>query len=375
LAAIAARSLSTRVIGVEREYRIDDPAGAVDARTLWPTLSGLGAALDPGDPNARRGSWGGVVTVDGAEAEVVTPPVPLQPGCTHVAGDLAATGTRFLQRMLPPGLALRGYSTHVNVEVDDRIVVGVARLVAGRLALPLMLALDRSDSPGLLVRPRRGRLEIGGEFACGTQLRAAVGLAVGITLLAESALGARRLTRLLPSLPRPEVVPARERYGFYIDRCAFGPDLYLAGRDTVLRTRRGMITGGDALRAAWRAARPRAETVLDCDELEGVDAVVDRSRPIPLEDPEHLDLTGPDPQHAPPRSYAPRRRGPVLVTVESATWWRALLRVDNPRGTCWVTVPGRALDTTLEAIDQGCLDDALTDLAAPGPRRHLFVRA
>ena len=43
----------------------------------------------------------------------------------------------------------------------------------------LMLLMDAPSSPGLLVRPRRGRLEFGGEFVTGNQLAAAVLLAAG----------------------------------------------------------------------------------------------------------------------------------------------------------------------------------------------------
>ena len=57
--------------GVEQEFAVRDAAGrAVDVREYidaWP----LGRRLDPGDPHAARGGWGGVVTADGPEAEVV----------------------------------------------------------------------------------------------------------------------------------------------------------------------------------------------------------------------------------------------------------------------------------------------------------------
>jgi hypothetical protein len=56
------------VCGVEHEYEVRDAAGAVlDFRPVVDGL-GLGRRLDPGDPHAHRGPWGGVVTADGREA-------------------------------------------------------------------------------------------------------------------------------------------------------------------------------------------------------------------------------------------------------------------------------------------------------------------
>lgn len=359
LDAMVDASMVGRVIGVEREYTVSGPAGIVDARAIWPQLTGIGAALDPGDPNARRGAWGGVLTVDGPDAEVVTPPVSLAPGCTHRVEQLASRGAVELRSALPAPLCMQGFSTHINIEVHDRIVVPVARTIARRLALPLMLALDRADSPGILVRPRRGRLEIGGEFAVGAQLRAAVGLVIGITLLAERSAGIRRLPYRLPVLPRPRVVPAVERYGFYVDRRAFGPDLYRAGRATVLTRRTGSVTAGDMLQEAWAAARAPAAAVLAADELALVDALAAGASAIPLEEPEIGDEPIPL-DRSRPRRYDDRRRPGVGVAVESATWWRALLRLTGPDETRWLTIPGRSLDQVLDALDAGLLDDELS---------------
>lgn len=339
-----------RLIGVEREYDVLGEAGPVDARRIWSGLPDPGAALDPGDPNARRGPSGGVLTADGRHAEVATPPVVLRSGCTAEVLALAAAGQRHLAAQLP-GYRLRGYSTHISVEVNDRRVVAVARLIARRLALPIMLGLDRADSPGLLVRPRPGRLEIGGEFVAGDQLRVAVGLTVGMVLLAEHSLGARRFR--LPSLPRAEIAPAVERFGWYVDRRGFGPDLYDLGRDTRL----GAVTAGDVMDRLWRAGRRYAAKVLDESELDLVDRTVDRRSPIPLERPDKddgvVDVVRTD------RIYRPRHRAGVELHVLRATWWRAVLEVRGPIGTRWLTVPGRALDLLLDAVDRGALDGDL----------------
>lgn len=347
---LAATWSRRRVIGVEREYTVLRDGEPVDARTLLPTLD-LGVALDPGDPRARRGRWGGVVTADGRHGEVATPPVPLGPGCTRDILALAAAGADHLRDRLPRGHALVGYSTHVSVEVDDRRVVRVADLVARRLAVPLMLALDRRGSPGLLVRPRPGRLEIGGEFAAGAQLRAAVALTIGITLLAERRC---RILGGLSPLPRtPRVRPERavERFGWYVDRRAHGPDLYADAR----ATRLGATTAADVLDRAWRAARPLALTVLDAAEVALADGVVAGAHPLPLERP--VDDDGWTAPVRTDRHYGPRRCGRLEIHVTAATWWKALLEVRDEGRRRWLTIPGRALDDLLDALDRGAFDD------------------
>ena len=363
--AIVADASRGRLIGVEREYEVADEHGPVDVRRLWALLPSPGASLDPGDPLARRGPSGGVITADGRHGEVATPPVVLRPGCTTDVLALAGAGEHHLAAQLSPR-KLTGYSTHLNVQVADRRVVSVARLIAGRLALPLMLALDRRDSPGLLVRPRPGRLEIGGEFVCGDQLRAAMGLTVGMVMLAEHrpALARPRLS----CLPRPEVTPAVERFGWFVDRRAFGPDLYAGGRDTRL----GALTAGAVLLRLWESARPHTRGVLADSEIDLVDRAVTGDLPLPLELPTNDD--GAVPLAPGGRDYGPRNRGGIEVRVLRATWWRAVLEIRGPASERWLTVPGRALDALLDALDGGELDADLALLTGQHTRTRGLPR-
>ncbi len=353
--ASAARSRdSVRLIGVEREYWVQRGGQYLDARTVWAGLPGAGAALDPGDPHSRRGPTGAVITTDGPHAEIATAPIDLRPGCTLEVLAHAAAAERHLRTQLDR-LKLIGYSTHINVEVDDRIVVPVARTIARRLALPIMLGLDRSTSPGVLIRPRPGRLEVGGEFAAGDQLRTAVVITVGIVLLAENCLGLDRWRP--PAGPRLALTSATERYGLYVDRMAFGPDLYLAGRKAWLAGQ----SANELMDRQWGAARRWAATVLGPDELALADDLVAGRRPLPLENP--CDDDGPTAAVRTDRSYLPRRRGGLTISVANATWWRAVVEVRNGSGSRWLTVPGRALDHVLDAIDDGSLDDDLRRIA------------
>jgi hypothetical protein len=62
------------LLGLELEFSVRSARGGrVDFGSLIHRLALDGTALDPGDPNAYRCSWGGVITGDGAEAEIATP--------------------------------------------------------------------------------------------------------------------------------------------------------------------------------------------------------------------------------------------------------------------------------------------------------------
>ncbi|HVF33154.1 MAG TPA: hypothetical protein VM933_08965 [Acidimicrobiales bacterium] len=351
--------------GVEHEFTVSDEAGPTDFRALIPNLD-LGRRLDPGDPLAVRGRWGGVITADGREAEIATPPVVVRPGFTDELAAWAATGTRRL-RAAVPDLHLAGYSTHLSVEVDDRQVVRVARRFTTRFALAQMLLVDGPDSPGLLVRPRRGRLELCGEYVTGSQLRAA-------SVFAVAATAASRCRPKAPNRLPPAIEAARGRYGYYVDRCAFGPDLYRHGRATLLRKGR---TAQDVLASSWEAVRPSAEIAVSPSEVRLVDDVVDGRAPLPLEFATTEDgdeRNGAD--AATGRIVDVRRRAGMTVEPIVATWTGTAFRVTaGGDAAAVVTIPLRLLDAFLDALDAGQLDDVLRAAMAAAPTRPRLVAA
>lgn len=256
-------------------------AGAepVDFRTMIHTLPIPGRRLDPADRNAYRCHWGGALTADGREAEIATPPVPLAPGYALEVVRSTDRGRQCLRDVLPDGLRLEGYSTHINLSVPDRRLLRTARLFAYRFAPAVMLLMDGPGSPGLLVRPRPGRLELGGDYVDGEALRAVVVLAAGAALAC-----ARSGPRRLPAALDVVITPAVERFGSYIDRTAFGADLYDLGRDCPLRTATGKPrTAQRHLQHCWRIARSAVRPHADPADLELVDDLVDGRRPLPLE--------------------------------------------------------------------------------------------
>jgi len=270
------------VLGVEHEFRVFDGDKQLDFESFIHNLPIEGVRLDPTDPNAYRTPWGGLLTADGREAEVAIAPVALRPGCTDELARRLDVAHTSLVDVLPARMRLEGYSTHLNVEVDDRDVVAAGKLFVRRFAASMMLLLDKPASPGLLVRPRCGRLELCGEYCSGEQLRAAAAFAAAASLTCAAAVRSRR--ERVPRPVRARVKPSNIRAGWYVDRRAFGTDLYRDGRAARLRSGiSGTLTAQEHLHEAWECARPNVEALLSPSELTLVDLVVDGQRPIPIE--------------------------------------------------------------------------------------------
>lgn len=352
-----------RRAGIEHEYSVSRSGERIDFRSLIEAVGTVGRRLDPADRNAHRCAWGGVVTADGFEAEVATPPEYATSGFA-TALDRSASHGRGVLTSLFAEHRFDGYSTHISVESSDERVCQVGRRVARRDALALMLLMDNPASPGLLIRPRRGRVEICGDFVSGPQLTAATVYATAAVADAE----ARRWCR--PAIA-PHLAPSRNRYGWYVDRTAFGPDLHAAGRHSRLVGRGGRsVTAQRVLEQAWERLRTRAEAVAGADELQLVDRIVLGDDPLPGE----ARLPSADPTDLPLTTHgslvADRRRGRYLLRVRAATWHGAAfdVSVDDAAPTASICVPHTLLAGFLDAVDAGALDDTLADIAEqPGP--------
>ncbi|MEY2430552.1 MAG: hypothetical protein QOC92_277 [Acidimicrobiaceae bacterium] len=361
-------------VGVEREYRVlDEALEQLDFRVMVHKLGMPGSGLDPGDPNAHHLPSGLLLTADGPEAEVATPPVPLAPGCTRLVSMSAEHGEDALVEFLPAGAGIEGFSTHLNVSVGDD-VVAIAALFARHFALGMMLLLDRPDSPGLLVRPRPGRLEVGGDFAAGEQLRVALTFATGATRCCADAVRDRS-TAALPPEPRGRIAAARDRPGWFIGRGTFARDLYDTGREATVRCGPTTTRAGDRLAEEWAAARRVLPELLDEEELSAVDEVVDGRRAIPIESVSPPDSTAtPTALDSPFANLAARERAGLQVQVEAMSWAAVAFRVQSrSHAATHVVIPRRWLRSFLRQLDDGALDAALhtaelVDAGIGGPR-------
>lgn len=239
-----------------------------------------------------------------------------------------------------------------------------------------MLLMDRPTSPGLLIRPRPGRLELCGEFIDGKALRVAALFAAGSTAAAAAAVcGPRRAaTRLLPPRLEVAVVPAVGRYGWYVDRRAYGPDLYREGRRAVLRTRDGgTLRAHDALRYSFDAALRHLQTTQT--ELRNATEVVAGDAPLPLESDAaaFADAAAPvDPGDEWLGVLRDHHRPRVEAHAVIATWHTTIFEVRASGRVTYANVPARSLAAFLAQFERGGLDDLLAAYAsAPATNRVL----
>lgn len=349
------------LVGLEHEYVVHEADLQVDFRSIIHDLAIDGRRIDPGDSNAYRCAWGGVLTVDGAEAEVAVAPIGTRPGFGRQVREAADVARAALRSAVPARLGLNGYSTHISVSTPNGRTAHAARKFAETFAAAQMLLMDRHDSPGLLVRPRWGRLELGGEYVIGEPLRAAAVFAVGAAR--ASAMRWHIGRRRHPPRLRTDVTRARQRDGWYVDRAAFGVDLLSEGRAASLQlSRRGTIVAQDQLEAAWEVARVALGRDVDQADVESVDRVVSGADPLPLE-------AGRDPP-APQGStdlvtleldiVRARVRPQFAVVAELATWRFTVFRVWNAERRAYASVPRELLPAFLARLEQGVLDAAIS---------------
>lgn len=349
------------VLGIEHEYMVYRDGSPLDFRDLIHTLDLRGSLLHPTDEHRYLTPEGLALMADGIVAEVASPPEALRPGVMARLDEWGAFGHQQFSAALPPGTRLKGMSTHISVECPPGIEDEVAWQYSYLFAPALMLLLDDADSPGLLVRPRPSRIELGGEYAVGPRLRAATAFAAGSVLALIEAV---RDGTELPLLPLElEVEPARRRFGFYVDRRAAGPDLYSEGRSSLLRQSDGhTLTAQEHLERTWRVARDAIAERLAHEDLVAADRVVGKASPLPSEVP--IDRRAAAASDAPPphevgNATRERVRGDLQVRPLAVTWDFAAFEVSDGRRQLVSTVPRRVLARFLSLLDRGQIDRLL----------------
>ena len=244
--------------------------------------------------------------------------------------------------------------------------------------------MDRIDSPGLLVRPRPGRTELCGEFLEDEPLAAVAAFVAGSTRACAAAVRRPGGRTALP--PRLDVRLARavHRYGWYVDRRAFGADLHAAGRRALLpRAAGGTICAQSHLELAWAAARQALAGDAAAADLNAAEAMVTGCLPLPAEQGQPDDAPGgqcDDDVRFPldgtvfpdrPRLCAHTRPGFTLRPV-AATWDFTVFEARGPARSAYACIPRDSLPGFAAALEDGALDDAIAAyLALPSRRRVL----
>jgi hypothetical protein len=349
------------VAGVEHEYRIFRRGALVDAR-LELDLIGVGRRLDPADPHAQRTPTGVVITADGAEFEVATPPIAVEPGFTTLVEAYSGHGRSILLEALGSETSIEGYSTHINLSVPDDAVVAVARLLVRRFGPALMLVIDAQTSPGIFVRPRHGRLEIGGEFAEGPHLTAGLVLALGATRACAAVVAGTAHRRLLPPPVRCRPVRTIERFGWYLDRGCFGVDLYAAGRDAALRYRNGArSTAAIHLSRSWEVARPFVAGIVSASEISTTEQLVTEPLPRAEVAAPRLRAWGTPPDSVHGRVVRPIVRPAFVGNAVAATWLGCSFEFTDSTASVYATVAASDLESFVDDLAAGVHDGRITE--------------
>jgi hypothetical protein len=366
----AVASLDTRAsavgVGLEAEYLVRDPGGArVDFRGVIHRL-GLGPrGLDPNDVNAYRLASSTALTCDLEEAELALCVQPMRPGFTGLINARIGADEAGLARRLAPGRTLDAFTTHVSVSVERHLVEQVAWTYAETFGPAAMLMMDGASSPGFLVRPRAGgRVELCGWYLSPGVRTGALVFAAGSILACADVVG-RRARDGLPAALVGDFQPAAARHGWYLDRRAFGPDLYAEGRRALLRRQGGgTVSAQRHLESCWALARAALAGRVDEVELDAAAAIVGGDSPLACEVPGGLVRIEANPAATLPAAAGlalPRRRGWYDLAAVALTWHFAVFVISDAARSrrAYALVPAKQVNGFIHDLDRGRLDDVI----------------
>lgn len=392
-------ALPGKLFGLEHEYEVLNKKQRVDFRPLVHKVAqaGEGSVCSAG-PEGYFLPSGTLLICDGWEAELAAPPELVRRDLFQTIPNLARNRELdLLNRLQTVGedqedlFALRGYSTHFSVSSAGVNLDALARVYTETVAPGMMMLLDHATSPGLLVRARRRRFEIGGDYLPpGDHLRAASLFFVASYLYALDCLllGGPDCPRLL--FDTNGIEPTIQRRGLYVDRLAYGDDLYEKGRSAILRLRDGgLILAQDALERLWREIRPFADSIGGEQEVLLVDDAVTGNRFLPLEtDSASLSRVTPI-DSSTSLSWSPRHPfadclqthilAQLTLNPSIVTWDYIVYRVIGKGPDTFLNIPRERMADWLNALHRGNPESWMADeaspvesiLASPGQAQHV----
>ena len=358
-----------RRVGVEHELRLWSGGEQVDFRTVLPAVAGGLRCLDPGDPRARRLPSQVALTADGREAELATPPLALTAGVPEALDRMLAVERSRLAAALAPAVdAIIGFSTHVNVSVPDAIVAEVGQLFARQCGVAAAMLGEPSTSEGLFVRPRRGRLEVGGEYAEGADLVASVTFVL-------AAVAALCTDRDPPRWPEPDIVASREKFGWFLPPTGSLAQVLCDGRRARLD---GAADAGLLLSRTWAWARPACLSLgLDPTPVDalvaGAPLRLESARPAGLCSVGHpTDVVCDGPTRTAPRSLA----GGLVAESVWLTWQHVVWGVFDGDRVVYAVLGADQEAEFLARLDAGDFDETVRrELGRARGHRRLMVHA
>jgi hypothetical protein len=315
-----------------------------------------------------------MLACDGQEAEFATAPVSsMGDGGLRLAREVIRCRRHMLKLLERIGVPeVRGFSTHLNISVPNGREWELAAALARTAGPALILLMEARQSPGLLIRPRRGRIEISSEYIDNEgQLAAAC---VFLTGVVHAYLYNESLWRQFPRLHLKHWEEANIRPGIYLPHDAYGESIYAHGWAAKLELEDGgTIRAGDVLEACSRLALRALEGRISPRTAASLRLVVDRSGSLQVErriDPGFIASTA--------RSYQAASAAKTLKTLALSRsrlgltprfvdWEGAAFSWETKSGSLVLGVPWRQLPNFFNTVQKNNLPRYVGELGPAEP--------
>lgn len=236
-------------LGVEQEHDLFDGKRRLDFQSLFASTAIRSPSIRfRNSDDAAILDAGYVLACDGWEAELATAPIlGLGDGCLTLAREVLRCRTHMLDLLHGVGVPeIHGYSTHINISVPPGREAELANALARSLGPALILMIESRESPGLFLRPRRGRLEIGGEYI--DEERQLAAACLFLTGAVHAYLNRPAIWRQFPTITLKRWEEATLRPGIFLPHAAYGESVYAKGRAARVELDDGRTTtAGDLL--------------------------------------------------------------------------------------------------------------------------------